>query len=50
MFIHFLERQRDGGKWGRGREKGRPRIPSTLHTARVEPDVGLEPPNTQIMT
>ena len=41
-------------EWGRGRdrERGRERerIPSRLHTGTVEPQVGLEPTNSEIMT
>ena len=32
------------------RERGRERIPSRLHTVSVEPDVGLELTNREIMT
>ena len=35
---------------GRGRERGRERIPSRLHTVSAEPDVGLETTNCEIMT
>ena len=35
---------------GRGRERGRERIPSRLCTISEEPDVGLELPNCEIMT
>ena len=37
--LIYLEREREQGK---GREKGRERIPSRLHTMSTEPDVGLE--------
>ena len=46
MFIYF-ERERE---WVRGRERGRERIPSRLHTVSTEPDAGLEPTNREIMT
>ena len=35
---------------GRGRERGRERIPSKLHTVSTEPDVRLEFMNHEIMT
>ena len=35
---------------GRGRERGRERIPSRLHTVSTEPDVGLDLTNHEIMT
>ena len=37
-------------EWGRGRERGRERIPSRLRAVRAEPDVGLELKNREIMT
>ena len=37
-------------EWERERERERLRIPSKLHTASTEPDVGLEPMNHEIMT
>ena len=43
----YFERQH---KWGRGRERGRQRIPSRLHTASIEPNMGLEPTNGEILT
>ena len=46
-------RERERGretKWGRGRERGRERIPSRLCAVSVEPDVGLDPMNRGIMT
>ena len=36
--------------WEWGRERGRERIPSRLHTAIAEPDAGLHLPNREIMT
>ena len=51
MFVYFeRERERESMSWGRGREKGRERIPSRLHTASVEPNTWLEPMNSEIMT
>ena len=41
------------GGWAereRERERERQRIPSRLYTVRVEPDMGLEPMNCEIMT
>ena len=35
---------------GRDREGGRERIPSRLHTASTEPNVGLKLTNREIMT
>ena len=35
---------------GRGRERGRQRIPSRLHTVGAEPNVGHELTNHEIMT
>ena len=35
---------------GRAADRGRERIPSKLSTVSMEPDVGLEPMNYQIMT
>ena len=37
-------------KQGRGRERGGERIPSRLYMVRVEPNMGLEPRNPEIMT
>ena len=33
-----------------GAERGRERIPSSLHAVRAEPDAGLDPTNREIMT
>ena len=46
MFIYF-EREYEQG---RGRERGRARIPSRLHAVSAEPNVGLELTNCKIMT
>ena len=35
---------------GRGREKGKERIPSRLHTVSSERDTGLDLTNCEIMT
>ena len=35
---------------GRSRERGRQRIPSRPLTANAEPDVGLEPMKSEIIT
>ena len=35
---------------GRGRERGRERIPSRLLTVSAEPDAGLQLTNREIMT
>ena len=54
-FIYlFWERERERAstrdcKQGWGRERGRERIPSSLHTVSIEPDVGLDPMNCEIM-
>ena len=34
---------------GRGRERGRERVPSRLRAVSEEPDVGLSPTNLEIM-
>ena len=47
------ERERETARWGRGRERGRERIPSRLHTVSAEPDamrVGPKPTNRESMT
>ena len=43
-------RERRESKVGAEREKERESIPSRLHTAGTEPDVGLEPTNRNITT
>ena len=48
LFI-YLERDMES-KQERGRERGRPRIPSGLHTVCIEPNVGLKPINCEMMT
>ena len=57
MFFNvylFLRQRETEHEWRRGRERERERererIPSKLHTTSVEPDVGLEPKNREIMT
>ena len=45
-FIYF-EREREHK---RGRQRGRERIPSKLHSVSVEPDEGLKLMNREIMT
>ena len=37
-------------EWGKGRERGKERIPSRLYTVSVEPDTWLELTNHEIMT
>ena len=37
-------------EWGRGREKGRKRIPSRLPAVSEKPDVRLDPTDCEIMT
>ena len=37
-------------RWGRGRERGRERIPSRLPIVSTEPNVELELTNHEIMT
>ena len=38
------------GAWGKGRERGRERIPSRLHNDSTEPEAGLDTTNQEIMT
>ena len=40
VYLFTLERQRQS-EWGRGRERGRKRIPSRSCTVSTEPNVGL---------
>ena len=47
LFIYLWEREH---KQRRGRERGRQKIPSRLHTVSSEPNVGLELTNREIMT
>ena len=42
MFIYFLE--------GGGEEREGERLSSRLHAVSTEPDVGLDPTNSEIMT
>ena len=57
-FISYLkfiltERQKERNrecKQGRGKERGRERIPSRICTVSTEPDVGLKLTNCEIMT
>ena len=52
-FTYFWERQRESMctyNWGRGRERGRERIPSWLCTVSTEPNMGLQLTNHEIMT
>ena len=45
------EREKDRvHEWGRGRERGRERIPNHLPAISAEPNVGLELTNCEIMT
>ena len=46
MFIYFERKRAGEGQ----RESERERIPSRLHTASIEPDLGLKPMNREIMT
>ena len=48
LLIYF-ERKSEN-KRGRGREKGKERIPSRLHAVSIEPKAGLELTNCEIMT
>ena len=51
MFIYLFLREREFVcKWGRGTERGRDRIPSLLCIVSIEPDLGLELMNHEIMT
>ena len=50
MFNSLFERKRERESWGGAEREGRERIPSRLHTAGAEPDVGLELMNREIMT
>ena len=49
MFIYSSCKRDIESEQGQGRERGRQRIPSRLCTASVEPDVGLELMNYEIM-
>ena len=48
-FLKFILRGREYEQ-GRSREREEERIPSRLHTVRLEPDEGLELTNCEIMT
>ena len=48
--VYYLFLRETESKWGRGRETGRERIPSSLCTVSTEPDAGLEPMTHDIMT
>ena len=50
MFILFLRERQSLREQGRGRERGRERIPSWLLTASTEPDSGPDPTHREIMT
>ena len=51
MFISEREREREREhEWERGRESGRERISSRLHSVSTEPDVGLNLTNRKITT
>ena len=43
-------REREYVQAGRGRDRGRERIPSRLHTISTEPAAGLKPMNREIVT
>ena len=46
-FYLFILREHE---WGRGRERGKERIPSRLRTSSTELDAGIDPRNRAIMT
>ena len=49
--MQFVLRGQEGvHEQGRGREKGRERVPSRLHTVSTEPDAGPKLTNREIMT
>ena len=50
LFIYFEREKERELEQGRGRERGRQRIPSRLHMVSAEPNVGLKPMNSEIMT
>ena len=50
LFLMFIYLFWERAPWGRGRERGRERIPSMLCTDRAEPDGGLKPTSCGIMT
>ena len=49
MFYLYILREIEH-KQGRGRQRGRERIPSRLCTVSIEPDAGLESTNREITT
>ena len=49
LFTYF-ERERERAQIGRGRERGRERIPRRLHTVTTEPDAEPDLKNCEIMT
>ena len=51
LIYYFFERERERASAGEEqREKGRERIPSRLCAVSVEPEVGLDPMNCEIVT
>ena len=50
LFILKAREREHACGWGRGREKGRERIPSKLLAKGAEPDAGLHLTNREIMT
>ena len=50
ILFYFLRERETACEWGRGRERGRQRIPTRLHAVSTEPDAGLEPMSCEIMT
>ena len=49
--LFLVERERESKhEQGRGRERGRQRIPSRLRALSTEPNAGLEPTNREIVT
>ena len=49
MFIYLFLSEKES-KQGKGRERGRERIPSRLHAVSTEPDAGLKLMNCEIIT
>ena len=50
LFIYFEREERESISRGRAEKEGGERIPRRLHTTRVEPNVGLEFINCEIVT
>ena len=48
--IYLLRESKSTCEQGRGRERGREKIPSSLQAISMEPDAGLESTNCEIMT